>query len=102
MQKLERSSFIDSVWLGGNREMQVASQPLRILALLDTSAARDLRIPAVNARIESRNELDTMVVNVELTVNSIIQGVALSFLVDGARNVLTTGGASMWLYVYAG
>ncbi|MFL6569956.1 MAG: hypothetical protein ACJ8LI_12385, partial [Chthoniobacterales bacterium] len=60
------------------------------------------RIPAVNARIESRNELDSMVVNVELTVNSIIQGVALSFLVDSARNVLASGRTGTWLYVYAG
>lgn len=56
----------------------------------------------MNPRVDSRNELDTMVVNVELTVNSIIQGVALSFLADNARNVLNTGGAGTWPYVVAG
>src|SRR4051794_18353002 len=43
-----------------------------------------------------------MVVNVELTVNSIIQGVALSFLADSARGVLNSGNARLWLYVYSG
>jgi hypothetical protein len=56
----------------------------------------------MDVRAASRNELDNMVVNVELTVNSIIQGVALSFLADNARNVLTTGSASTWPYVIAG
>jgi len=56
----------------------------------------------VNGRIDSRNELDSMVVNVELTLSSIVQGVALSFLGDSARNVFTTGRASAWPYVAAG
>jgi hypothetical protein len=53
-------------------------------------------------RLASRNELDTMVVNVELTLSSIIQGVALSFLADNARQVLSAGRAEAWPYVIAG
>ena len=53
-------------------------------------------------RLQSRNELDTMVVNVELTLSSIVQGVALSFLADSARNVLSAGQAMAWPYVAAG
>ncbi|HEY0368136.1 MAG TPA: hypothetical protein VGC85_00935 [Chthoniobacterales bacterium] len=56
----------------------------------------------MNARAESRNELDTMVVNVELTLSSIIQGVALSFLAENAREVLNVGHARAWPYVYTG
>ena len=36
-----------------------------------------------------RAELDSMIVEVELTLVSIIQGVALSFLIDGARSVMS-------------
>ena len=56
----------------------------------------------MNPRIDSRNELDAMVVNVELTLSSIVQGVALSFLADSARTVLTAGMASAWPYVITG
>jgi hypothetical protein len=40
-----------------------------------------------------------MVVEIELTLCSIIQGVALYFLVDNARQVLSMGRASAWPYV---
>lgn len=43
-----------------------------------------------------------MVVNVELTLSSIIQGVALSFLADNAKQVLSAGRAEAWPYVAAG
>src|ERR1700682_4320129 len=43
-----------------------------------------------------------MVVEIELTLCSIIQGVALYFLVDNARQVLTVGQASAWPYVATG
>ena len=43
-----------------------------------------------------------MVVEIELTLCSIIQGVALYFLVDNARQVLTMGQASAWPYVATG
>ncbi len=42
-------------------------------------------------QLENRNELDAMVVNVELTLSSIVQGVALSLLADSARSVLSNG-----------
>jgi hypothetical protein len=50
----------------------------------------------------TREELDSMVVEIELTLCSIIQGVALYFLVDNARLVLSTGQASAWPYVATG
>ncbi|MDQ6911812.1 MAG: hypothetical protein M3128_02940 [Verrucomicrobiota bacterium] len=56
----------------------------------------------MSQRADSRNELDTMVVNVELTLSSIIQGVALSFLAENAKDVLTAGHAAAWPYVIAG
>jgi hypothetical protein len=73
-----------------------------LLARLDTSPLGNVRIEPVNERIESRNELDTMVVNVELTLSSIVQGVALSFLADSAKDVLSAGQAIAWPYVVAG
>ena len=43
-----------------------------------------------------------MVVEIELTLCSIIQGVALYFLVENARAVLSMGQASAWPYVVTG
>jgi hypothetical protein len=43
-----------------------------------------------------------MVVEIELTLCSIIQGVALYFLVDNARQVLSAGQAEAWPYVATG
>ena len=43
-----------------------------------------------------------MVVEIELTLCSIIQGVALYFLVENARAVLSMGQASAWPYVATG
>lgn len=39
----------------------------------------------MNARVENRNELDSMVVNIELTLTSIIQGSALAALAENTR-----------------
>ena len=50
----------------------------------------------------ARSELDSMVVQIELTLVSIIQGVALFFLIDNARVVLTTQEIAYWLYIPAG
>ena len=50
----------------------------------------------------SRKELDSMVVEIELTLCSIIQGVALYFLVENARAVLSQGQVSAWPYVASG
>lgn len=47
-------------------------------------------------------ELDGMVINIELTLTSIIQGVALYFLTDNARVLLSRNNAASWLYVVAG
>jgi hypothetical protein len=56
----------------------------------------------VNPRSEGRRELDSVVINIELTLVSIIQGVALFFLTDNARGLLSTKHASASLYVAAG
>jgi hypothetical protein len=50
----------------------------------------------------NRGELDTKVVNIELTLTSIIQGVALYFLAENARVVLAEGRWAAWLYVATG
>jgi hypothetical protein len=50
----------------------------------------------------SRQELDSTVVNIELTLASIIQGVALFFLADNARAVLSARNWDAFPYVAAG
>ena len=56
----------------------------------------------MNAPSEGRRELDSVVINIELTLVSIIQGVALFFLTDNARGLLSTQHASASLYLAAG
>jgi hypothetical protein len=51
---------------------------------------------------EARSELDGMVVEIELTLISIIQGVALTFLIERAREVVSIRDAIFWPYVVAG
>lgn len=47
----------------------------------------------------SRVELDEVIVNIELTLASIVQGLALSFLADNAGSILSKGPATAWPYV---
>jgi hypothetical protein len=47
----------------------------------------------------SRRELDEVVVNIELTLASIVQGVALTFLAENTREVVAHGPATAWPYV---
>ena len=47
-------------------------------------------------------ELDTIVLNIELTLISITQGVALFFLIDNARSLLMNGQYFLWPYVLMG
>jgi hypothetical protein len=47
----------------------------------------------------SRVELDEVIVNVELTLASIVQGLALSFLAENASGVLSKGPATAWPYI---
>jgi hypothetical protein len=56
----------------------------------------------VNPPSESRRELDSAVVNIELTLTSIIQGVALFFLTDNARATMSVRHWESFLYVVAG
>lgn len=51
---------------------------------------------------EGRRELDTLVINVELTLASIVQGVALFFLTDTARAVITMRHWDSFPYIAAG
>jgi hypothetical protein len=50
----------------------------------------------------ARSDLDAMIVEIELTLVSIIQGVALFFLIDNARVVMTTHDIAFCLYIPAG
>ena len=50
----------------------------------------------------SRRELDSNVVNIELTLTSIIQGVALYFLTENARTALSLNNWPALLYLSAG
>jgi hypothetical protein len=51
---------------------------------------------------ESKRRLDGLVVNIELTLTSIIQGVALSFLTDNSRVPLTQLKFEYWIYIANG
>lgn len=46
-----------------------------------------------------RAELDEVIVNIELTLASIVQGLALSFLAEKANAVLSNGPATAWPYI---
>jgi hypothetical protein len=48
-----------------------------------------------------RAELDEVIVNIELTLASIVQGLALSFLAEKANAVLSNGPATAWPYIAA-
>ena len=48
-----------------------------------------------------RAELDEVIVNIELTLASIVQGLALSFLAEKANTVLSNGPATAWPYIGA-
>src|SRR3954469_18988848 len=50
----------------------------------------------------SRSNLDSMIVEIELTLISIIQGVALTFLIESARSVVPASKIQFWPYVVAG
>jgi hypothetical protein len=49
-----------------------------------------------------RSELDSMIVEIELTLVSIIQGVAFTFLIENARHVMSLEQIMFWPYVAAG
>jgi hypothetical protein len=56
----------------------------------------------MNPPDEARRELDSVVVNIELTLVSIIQGVALFFLTDNSRALLSMQYADAFFYIAAG
>jgi len=56
----------------------------------------------MNLPDEARRELDSVVINIELTLVSIIQGVALFFLTDNSRALLSIQHADAFLYIVAG
>ena len=53
-------------------------------------------------RVKSREDLDSLVSNMELTLMSIIQGVALFFLTDSSRTPLLAGQFSLLPYIVVG
>ena len=55
----------------------------------------------MNPPSEGRRELDSVVINIELTLVSIIQGVALFFLTDNARVLISLSHWEAFLYVAA-
>ena len=55
----------------------------------------------MNPPNEGRRELDSVVINIELTLVSIIQGVALFFLTDNARVLISLSHWEAFLYVAA-
>jgi hypothetical protein len=57
---------------------------------------------ALGKESHGRHELGTLVVNIELTLASIIQGVALYFLTDNAREALGHLLFERWIYVVNG
>jgi hypothetical protein len=56
---------------------------------------RRVKPPAV-----TRKDLDEVIVNIELTLASIVQGLALSFLAENAAAVVSHGKPSAWPYVF--
>jgi hypothetical protein len=58
--------------------------------------------PKQGSRRAIRHELDSLVVNIELTLASIIQGVALSVLTESSRGPLGDLRFEQWLYVLNG
>ena len=56
----------------------------------------------MNLPDDARRELDSVVINIELTLVSIIQGVALFFLTDNARTLLSMQHADAFIYIAAG
>jgi len=56
----------------------------------------------VTSLSESRSELDAMIADIELTLVSIIQGVALTVLIETSREVIANLDWIMWPYVLSG
>jgi len=59
-------------------------------------------MPAPPPVLPSRSELDSLVINVELTLTSIIQGVALSFLCENAHDPLVSLRWELWPFLLNG
>jgi hypothetical protein len=56
----------------------------------------------VTSLSESRSELDAMIADIELTLVSIIQGVALTVLIEASREAIAKLDWVMWPYVLSG
>jgi hypothetical protein len=50
----------------------------------------------------ARSELDSMIVEIELTLVSIIQGVALTVLIENAHGIVAERQILFWPYLFAG
>jgi hypothetical protein len=56
----------------------------------------------VTSLSESRSELDAMIADIELTLVSIVQGVALTVLIEASREVIVKLDWIMWPYLLSG
>ena len=63
-----------------------------------TARDRSDYVSGVKAPPASRRELDEVIVNIELTLASIVQGLALSFLAENAGSILANGQRTAWPY----
>src|ERR1043166_2389602 len=72
------------------------------LRRLDIFAAERLPVATVKVPKPDRGALDAMIVEIELTLVSIIQGVALTMLIESAHEVLAGRELTYWPYVLGG
>jgi hypothetical protein len=70
--------------------------------VIEQSTSADLADTASVRKSNTRTDLDGLVVNLELTLISIIQGVALYFLTESSRGLLMSLQFAAWPYIAAG
>jgi len=73
-----------------------------LLCDLERGLVRSCRILVPMRMSKTRADLDAKIVEIELTLTSIVQGVALYFLIENARAVLSQQERAFWLYIVAG
>lgn len=100
VQSSDRDKF--TLFIGGSLFLISTGSRVAVVGLLDSPTTERLRVRVVNPSHLGRRELDSLVINIELTLVSIIQGVALFFLTDNARGLFSTERGGALLYVAAG
>jgi hypothetical protein len=64
--------------------------------------SKDISPMPIKEQTYTHKELDLLVVNIELTLVSIVQGVALSFLAESSRDVIVSRRYLFWPYAASG